>query len=343
MKNYYRIASVLALTTLVSACVPEGESAFSCTDNVANVVNDKYSADATNDIEMRCNGEAYIADSKQNQVRFVNLIDKKTLKTYALSSAPTDLEFDESTGFLYAGLSDTTSLAIINTKTDKVFYVNTQETVHHISAGKKGEVFISTGEGYEKNLYKLSLSFEILGPWKMDGSVIRYNRSQDQIVAATLGLSPSTITRYGFNESNELVELQKLRTNGGNGQDLAISNDGLSVALAEGGGNGPGYTIYDFDASDLTNTRGAWKTGAYPRGVDYSKDNKSLLATNGSELMLFDRKTHVEKAKFTIPSCNYSTVSKARFSAGDKLAVVKQECGFNKDSTNIYYFDVSKY
>lgn len=341
MKNYH-ILSLLAITTLLSACVPEGESAFACTDTLSNVVNGKYATDATNDIAMRCNGEAYVADKAKNQVRFVNLINNKTLKTYQLSATPTDLEFDESTGFLYAGLSST-SLAVINTKTDKVFSIETKGKVHHISAGKKGDVFISTGEGYSKNLYKLSLSGQVLGPWKMDGSVIRYNRSKDQIISSTLGLSPSTITRYGFNESKQLVELQKLRTNGGNGKDLAISHDGLSLALAEGGGNGAGYTIYDFDASDLTKTKGEWNTGAYPTSVDYSKDNKLVLATNGSQLMLFDRETHVEKAKFTIPSCNYSNVSNARFSGGDKMAVVKQDCGFDKDSTNIYYFDVSAY
>jgi hypothetical protein len=74
-------------------------------------------------------------------------------------------------------------------------------------------------------------------------------------------------------------------TNGETGNSLAVSPDGHHVLFAAGGGNGDGYSVIDYDASNLTTIYGSYQTGAYPTGTTPSPSSSS------SSLSSSDRNT----------------------------------------------------
>ena len=133
-----------------------------------------------------------------------------------------------------------------------------------------------------------------------------------------------------------LVKVDELITDGANGEDLALSNDVSSVALASNGGNGSGYTIYDIYAEDFSVIYGEWNTGTAPSGVAFSPDNYLVATSNDEYLTLFNKISHVELAKIKIPTCDASKLSKVRFSGGGKLAFIKQTCSTNYATVKFY-------
>ena len=162
------------------------------------------------------------------------------------------------------------------------------------------------------------------------------------MVSANYSTSPSSIYRYVFNESGDLVELQSLRTGGGNGQALTLSNGGESIVLAAGGGNGPDYSIYDYSSSDLNNVKGEFVTGPYPSGAVFSADDTLFAASNYNELVLFDAITHAEIERHEIPRCSYGTVRDVAFSQDAGMVIAKQSCGPDRDTAELHFFPAPK-
>jgi DNA-binding beta-propeller fold protein YncE len=315
---------------------------LNCADNLADISDTGVlTTSVTGDFLPLCNSEIFVSNQLLNQVELINVDTGELVSSYQLSGAPTDLEYDKESGKLYVGLSAATFFAVIDTINDTVDYVQTRDVVYQISLDDAGGLFLSIGkDSYYKSLYKLDSDSIWLGPWPIAGSAFGYNKNRNEIVTGTFGLSPVKLTRYGFDDLGELIELESLRTGGGNGQDLAISNDGRSFALAAGGGNGLGYTIFDYSSEDLSVTFGEWVTGAYPSGVAFSPDDSIVATSNYTSLILFNRSTHAELMRKDIPACDYGNASKVRFSKGGALAFIKQTCGFDDETVKIYYFKI---
>ncbi len=300
-----------------------------------------FTTTAAGDFLPRCGSEVYIANQVLNQVELINVHTGQLLASYPLSAAPTDLEYETHTGKLYVALDGVAFYAVIDKNNDTLDYVQTPDTVSQIDADHQGSLYFALGsDRYYKEVYKIDANRVASGPWPIAGTAIAYNSRTNQVLAGNFGLIPASIYRYGFDEMGELIELEALRTEGSNGQDLALSNDGESFALAAGGGNGNGYTIFDYDAENFSVVHGEWATGPYPSGVAYSPDDSLVAASNYSQLLLFNRYSHAELARIDIPYCDYSRVTKVSFSSGTKLAFAKQECGFRGDTVKIYYFKV---
>lgn len=289
-----------------------------------------------------CDGDVYIGNQSTNSVDLRNVFSGELITTYPLPSAPRDMEMDGERGLLYVSLAPATSVAVINTLTDEVNVIRTPVEMNYFSVASDGRVFMSGGGGYRGTLYILQEDGTITGGWPMDGAPIRYNNVTGEIVAATFGLSPASLYRYGFDDAGELVELQALRSGGGNGQALAISADGEHLALASGGGNGPGYTIYDFSPADFSVVHGEWNTGAYPSGAAFSLDSKLFAASNYDEFLVFDVDTHVELMRVPAASCSYGSISTVDFSRGGKLVFARQVCGFDDDTGRIFVSKIAQ-
>lgn len=95
---------------------------------------------------------------------------------------------------------------------------------------------------------------------------------------------------------------------GSNGQDLALSHDGIFASYAVGGGNGPGYSIYKLDTTNLSSL-GEFVTGAYPRQITFGHDDKTAYAVNQSgAIKVFDTATFLLTTTMTKFVCiNKST------------------------------------
>lgn len=148
------------------------------------------------------------------------------------------------------------------------------------------------------------------------------------------------LVRYGFDPNlRTLTEVEALTGSCENGQDLAISPDGAHVAFACGGGNGPGYSIYDFSSTDMSYVYGEWVTGPYPASVAFDPTGAYIAATDTNNILLFDTATHVLLRTYPLDlsDCSYSGNVKVRFSRGGDMVFAYAACGFWNDSGKLFW------
>ena len=107
----------------------------------------------------------------------------------------------------------------------------------------------------------------------VSGSTMTVGDSSGAIYLGDKGFSPATIYKYSQSDTS-VIELQEYITSGGNGQFIILSEDELHLVFACGGGNGGGYSMYDFDPSDISQHNGEWVTGAYPEYGAFSQDSQ---------------------------------------------------------------------
>jgi DNA-binding beta-propeller fold protein YncE len=160
------------------------------------------------------------------------------------------------------------------------------------------------------------------------GASIAVDESSQTLFTAHSGLSPSTIFKYAFTEGG-LTLVQSLRS-GGNGRKVNISPDGAHVVLPCGGGNGPGYTIYDYDAADLNNVLGEWDVGTYPKVAAFSPDNRILFGTNGD---------FYDEFLYVMDAATYEQIRKLEFPNAADYAVITP----NADGTVVVGFSYDTY
>ncbi len=159
-------------------------------------------------------------------------------------------------------------------------------------------------------------------------SAITFDKNSQKLFASNSGVSPSSIFRYSTTDDQIILE-QSLRS-GGNGRSVSISPDGSQLVFPCGGGNGPGYTVYDYDTSDFNNVRGEWDVGTYPTTAAFSPDGLVLYGTNGDP---YDMYLYIMEAH------NYSEVRKLPFPNADDYAVITP----NSDGSMVVGFSYNDY
>lgn len=174
-------------------------------------------------------------------------------------------------------------------------------------------LFVLSPDGYDSYLSIVDMDTGTIElKTIIGGASIAIDESSQTLFTADSGLSPSTIFKYAVVEG-DLTLVQSLRS-GGNGRRINISPDGAHVVLPCGGGNGPGYTIYDYDAADLNNVLGEWDVGTYPKSAAFSPDNSILYGTNGSYydqfLYVMDAETYQQIRKLEFPNAgDYAVIT----------------------------------
>ena len=101
-----------------------------------------------------------------------------------------------------------------------------------------------------------------------------------------------------------------------------MTPDGLRMAYPCGGGNGAGYTVYDFDTDDLTISFGAWDTDAYPQSAWFSADSQHVVLTNTFDVKVFNVTTHIEEQTVVTGLDSLQTVAISR---GSRIVYVIDE------------------
>lgn len=174
-------------------------------------------------------------------------------------------------------------------------------------APDRGLLFVLSPNNYSSYLTVVDVtSGEILLETSVGGSSIAVDGSTGNVFTATSGLSPSTIYKYQYSDAT-LALIQQISA-GSNGRTINISPNGEHVVLPCGGGNGSGYTIFDFDAGDLTHVFGEWDVGTYPKVAGFSPDSTLFYGTNGSAydqyLYVMDALTYAQIRKIAFPNAN---------------------------------------
>lgn len=301
-------------------------------------------AGPSDDIVPLCSGAVVLGDSIANTILKMDVLNG-TAETYQLTAAPGDLDLDAQNGFLYVAQPSTTFVTKIDLVNQAQSQLTTTAGAVHVAAGNNGEVFAalySTVYAYD---YDIALSsggtFSVIAYATSTGygELIAFDKIYNLLFSGVTGQSPSTLTRSSYDPtSHTLTDTHYLVDTGGNGLDLTISPDGNHVAFSDGGGNGAGYTIYDFSASDLTSS-GEWNTDAYPTSADFDPTGQYLAATNGSSLQIFSVSTHALLASYTLDltDCDYATVKKVRYSRGGKIIYLFANCGSPDSSGKLFW------
>jgi hypothetical protein len=281
-----------------------------------------------------CAGWLFVADGELQRIELRNSFDGWRLgAVYPLPAASGDMELDAVHKQLYAALPDEHSVASIDLSSGEVTLIPLPEEAIAVAPGADGDLFVSTRPyTYSRagHLFRIRAgATEAEGGWPIPALLIRYNPARDEIVVGDAGYSPSYLWRYGFDASGTLTQLQELREGGSNGTSLDLSPDSQHLVFVSGGGNGEGYSIYDFDPGDLTQVRGEWVTDAYPTSAGFAPDSTMLAASNVDSLILFDVSSHEELARYTPGTCWLDSFNDVSFEPGGELVFSRQNCGQN--------------
>jgi hypothetical protein len=284
-----------------------------------------------------CSGVVLLGDSAANQIVRLNVPGNTVLLDYPLTASPGRLLLDSERGYLYVAESPAQILPRIDLFTGNTVTVALPGGATGLALGNDGLVFAAMPAVYTgpaaivdgSNAALLATVGSDFGP------VLGFDRATARLVSVDIGLSPSGLRRYAFDPvALTLTKEQSLLNAGYNGQDLALSPDGSRVAFPCGGGNGTGYSIYDWGTMDFT-IAGAWQTGAYPRAAAFSPDGSSLLASDGTRILVFDAVSHALTKSWTAASCPYGQVTAVGWSRGGRIVYAFTLCGFNRDSGRI--------
>ncbi len=307
------------------------------TDDVASMSSSGvYSTGKTGGYIPLCNGELLIANATLNRIDRVDLKTGSIVDYYELTSTPAQMVMDTARGIIYVALPSATFVARLDLNTDTVDYIAIAEQAMKIAV-RQANGFLMTTVSSPRKLYWYDVNDVAHGPWDVYGDLIQHNSATDEVLVTRSTSSPARIYRYEFDTNGDLAYLQQ-SISAGNPNSLAISASGNHLIAAAGGGNGTGYTIFDFNPRNLDTIYGEFNTGAYPVGGHFSLDEQLLATTNRSSAILFTVSNHTESVRYTPSACSYGELTDANISRGNKLMIASQTCGIYDDVTNFYYY-----
>ncbi|WP_337104440.1 hypothetical protein, partial [Paenibacillus sp. YIM B09110] len=287
-------------------------------------------------------GWLLLGDILNSKIIFYNVFTGEIGKQYQLQAVPDRIDFDFNRGIILATQANTNKIAKIDVNLNTITYITTKNKNADVIFGEGNIAFASSSaisiidinQNNELSTYTSN---------RVRGDFLAYDKNNNNLLLGDKGISSSTLMRFQYDETNQQLTYKEQLSAGENGQDLTISNDGLHVAYPNGAGNGPGYTIFDIDSSNITNKFGEWDTGAYPTAAAFSGDNTFIVTTDRDTIKLFDVNTHqLIKTYSDLPYISYGDVNKVGISRGDKL-VFGYIDGTAFDNTNrrIYFNSVS--
>lgn len=281
-----------------------------------------------------------IAADTKNVVKIVNVLTGDVASEYQLSAAPNKLSYDAEGNRIVASLEAANKIAVIEIGKNSLYYIDTLHSFKGIVYGENNIAFAITASwpngyigviGLEQKIVLNYIPVDVYG-----GGLIEYDKNNNNLFYADRGLNPSGLARWSFDENTKVLKVeQDIWNMGSNGIDMSISNDGKHLVFCTGGGNdssnGNNYTIFDIDTTDIANKFGEFSTGAYPTSGAFSNDGKYFLASNRSNLLLFDAQDY-SLIKTMEHSSSVSDIDKVLFSRGDKLI-------FDVFGDRIYYYN----
>jgi hypothetical protein len=254
-----------------------------------------------------------------NKVKLLNVFTGVVGKQYQLLTAPTALDFDYEKKLIIASLRNTNKIAVIDTAQDSISYISTDQRYDGIVLARNNIAFALSKGWPTSYISAIDISGKkVLATSPVYGEEfgrIAYNKINNTLYLGEIGISPSSLASYIFDEaSNQFTQIQLIDNLGSNGSDVAISPDGKHAVFTAGGGNSNNtpYTVFDIDASNLSNNLGEWNTGAYPTAASFTLDSNYVALSTGRQIKIFDVQYH-------------SLINTLDASADDSSSVCSQE------------------
>ncbi|APR86878.1 hypothetical protein A7982_12227 [Minicystis rosea] len=270
-----------------------------------------------------------------------DVTSKGAPKSWPLPAPPGDIVYDATTNTAYVTQDDTNSVAVIDLGATSVSQVSLTRPALRLALGEPGQVFATVAPivaDVRVALITGGAAVELTVP-PQTSPLIAYDRATKRLYLGDRGSSPSSLQRYAFDAAAKTLTLEQERLDaGGNGQDLTLSPDGHHLVFSCGGGNGAGYTMFDFNPENLDANFGEWDTGAYPRSAAFEPNGKRLLASNGFQLFVFDAATYATIFEDKPTICTYGSLDRVAVSPGGHIFYAITKCGFDADTGNLHWF-----
>jgi hypothetical protein len=288
-----------------------------------------------------CDGEVLVANAALSRIDRMHLASGTVTDYYQLTAAPGQMAFDTQRGIVYAAMTGASHIARLNLNTDSVDYIDIAGIASGIAVRETNGIYVALDRAVDQ-LYWYDANDLEHGPWPIQGTLITYNNSSAEIIAAPLGSSPIRPVRYGFDVAGDLEQRETLDDAGGNGKQIRISPDNNHLVIIAGGGNGASYSVFDFNPAMLTSTYGEFDTGAYPTGADFSANSGIFATSNGKSVMAFRVADHTEIVRHQLPLCNYGSIKGTYVSRGGNLLMALQACEFGGTTTKLHFYKLPR-
>ncbi len=280
-----------------------------------------------------CHGQVLLADTQQNKVIWRDVVNSITVDEYQLSAVPRYLALDEENKLLFVTHGTASKISRVDLATGEIVEIFIEGGADSLAISPSSDLIVRSDPlQLLDSRYGSGLSDLEVNVW---GNNISYNDATNRLITST--------TNYFFDTETKTFTEQGPSNAGGSGSDcnyVVVSPDGEHGAKPCGGGNGAGYTIFDFSAHDPTVIYGEWATGPYPSGAAFSPSSEYAWLTNRDELQLFSVDTHALLMDYAAPHCGYSDTRRLAVSTDGSVLLALTVCGFDYDSAImswIYY------
>lgn len=282
-----------------------------------------------------CNGQVLLAETLQNRIIWRDIVNATTIDEFQLTASPRYLALDEENKLLYVSHGQSSFISRVDLATGEVVQIFVQGGANSLAVGPDGDLFVGS---YPLQILNSRYATGVDVEAEIWGSALTYNDATNRLITST--------TNYYFDTETKTLTEQGPSNAGGSGADcnyVVVSPDGDHGAMPCGGGNGAGYTIYDFDSNDPTVLYGEWDTGAYPSGAAFSPSSLYAWLTNYNQLQLFSVETHALIVAYPQPNCSYSDTRRMAVSTDGNVLLGLTQCGFDNDTAIMswYYYDTS--
>ena len=283
-----------------------------------------------------------VANQRSNRIEFHDLATGDVVKEIQLNSAPDQLFFQSSSRLLYVSLLSTTAMSVINVDSDQIQTFQISGVVDEMT-GSNERVYYSVGGDFgDKVLYSMDAQGNERTYGGIPGNLIAYNPNLNEIVnvGASSSSYPRELIRYGFNESGQMERRQTVDAESGASPyastsfttNLSISSDGQQMAIGTysyTGESSNDQPILDIQPDNIQASNGAWLSDGSVSWVEFSPNNRYLVAVYGSfdrlepSVSVYDAQSKVKLFDKLLPAC--------RIDFNSQL-----QAGFTSDSRHIY-------
>ena len=343
--GYYSVVNVVALgdPTPPSSppVIPAADLAFTCTTENKGALPAstpvRLPVEPVSDLVPGCDGRVVLAASESNRLVTLDVRTGVVVGSVPLTASPLRLRRRPGSAIVFARL-DAMRIAIVDPIAGTSTYADIEGEVAGIVEGEPGQVFVvfrepgSVDPGDRVAVLDAASGARLgTGQLTARGGLLQYDPVARRLIQGNDFSSPATLVRYGYEPTTfAFAELQRSTDLGGGGVDLALSADRTrAVFVTESGNiNALPHRLYDLDAADFASNFGAWNLGPFPASADFRADGAKLLASNGSELQVFDVASYALDRAWPLPpgGCVPDFVRRIRYSPGARIAFASINC-----------------
>jgi hypothetical protein len=288
------------------------------------------------DIIPLASGWILAGDSLRNKLVKVNAITGKMSEEYQLTVAPGRMVLDETTGVVTIATRSANRLVRINLLTKTMETIALPMPAVDLAVAGQGQLFVTGNkDSFQGQILLLDRDGKVQKEWKTDRSpsALAYDK-----VGKNLIVFAGQLQRYTFDDKAMEITAQE-KVDAGNVAVLVLSPDGKQLAAPAGGGNGNGYSVFDFNPGNLKEKNGEWNVGAYPSGGAFFTKRDLFAAHNRETIKIFSKTTHALIKDIPIRSqdCSYGDAKGMAVSRQENLVFVVSQCGFDRDSGAVFW------